>query len=45
MNWLPAEPEKVAFFEELGLSRRFDSAPDLLRGCGSAEALLCAQAS
>ena len=22
MNWLPAEPEKVAFFEELGLSRR-----------------------
>ena len=21
MNWLPAEPEKVAFFEELGLSR------------------------
>ena len=22
MNWLPAEPEKVAFFEKLGLSRR-----------------------
>ena len=22
MNWLPAEPEKVEFFEELGLSRR-----------------------
>ena len=22
MNWLPAEPEKAAFFEELGLSRR-----------------------
>ena len=22
MNWLPAEPEKVAFFEDLGLSRR-----------------------
>ena len=22
MNWLPAEPEKVDFFEELGLSRR-----------------------
>ena len=22
MNWLPAEPEKVAFFEELGLSRQ-----------------------
>ena len=22
MNWLPAEPEKVAYFEELGLSRR-----------------------
>jgi hypothetical protein len=23
MNWLPAEPEKVEFFEELGLPRRF----------------------
>ena len=22
MNWLPAEPEKVEFFEELGLSLR-----------------------
>ena len=22
MNWLPAEPEKVAFIEKLGLSRR-----------------------
>ena len=22
MNWLPAEPEKVEFFEDLGLSRR-----------------------
>ena len=22
MNWLPAEPEKVAYFEDLGLSRR-----------------------
>ena len=23
MNWLPDEPEKVEFFEELGLPRRF----------------------
>ena len=45
MNWLPAEPEKVEFFEGLGLSRQADSAPDLLRGRGSAEALLCPQTS
>ena len=35
MNWLPAEPEKVEFFEKLGLPRPLDSAPDLLR-CGLA---------
>ena len=45
MNWLPAEPEKAAFFEELGLSSSVDSATDLLQRCGSAETLLCAQTS
>ena len=35
MNWLPDEPEKVEFFEELGLPLALASAPDLLR-CGRA---------
>ena len=43
MNWLPAEPEKVEFFEKLGLPRPLDSAPDLLRCGRQTEALLCAQ--
>ena len=45
MNWLPTEPEKVEFFQKLGLPRRLIPAPDLLRCRRSAETLLCAQTS
>ena len=43
MNWLPAEPEKVEFFEKIGLSKKAHSAPDLLRCGWQPKALLCAQ--
>ena len=33
INWLPAEPEKVEFFEKLGVPLPLASTPDLLR-CG-----------
>ena len=43
MNWLPAEPEKVEFFQKLRLATPVDSAPDLLRCGWQPEALLCPQ--
>ena len=43
MIWLPAEPEKVEFFEENRLAAALDSAPDFLRCGGQPQALLCAQ--
>ena len=43
MNWLPAEPEKVEFFEKLGLPRRLIPRRIYYGVVWQPEALLCAQ--
>ena len=43
MNWLPAEPEKVEFFEKLGLPLHLLPRRIYYGFAGQPEALLCAQ--
>ena len=43
MNWLPAEPEKVEFFQNLGLPRRLIPRRIYYGVARQPEALLCPQ--